>query len=119
MATHVEIFLRPLTTRTTQSVVDDVSAAVGMPLLREPAYEDEAYAGLCEDVMVELFVGHGYEDDDDMPLSSHPFMLRFRSLSRDAAAAQVVLRRVYAELEKAGDYSMFATYDLQYRLDLK
>jgi len=118
MATHVEIFLRPLVARSTQSVVDEVAALVGVPLPREPGYEDEAYAGVCDDIVVELFVGHGYEDDDGMPFGSHPFMLRFRSLSRDADAAQVFLKKVYADLAKTGHYSLFATYDLQYRLDL-
>ncbi|MFD2414993.1 hypothetical protein [Amycolatopsis pigmentata] len=117
MATYVEIFLKPLRERSTQSVLDEISAVTQAPLDANPAYEDEAYTGIRDDVEVQVFVDHGYEDDDDMPFSSHPYMLRFRTLTRDVDSARAHLERAYADLKKAGNYSMFSTYDLQYLLE--
>lgn len=84
-----------------------------------PGYDDVAYAGVRGDTVVELFAGHGYDDDDDMPFGSHPFMVRFRNTDRDVDAARTALGQAYTKLEAMGRYSMFATYDLQYRLELR
>ncbi|GDY34094.1 hypothetical protein [Gandjariella thermophila] len=113
MATYVQIFLRPLQARSVQSVVDEVGRAVGTQLLGDPAHLENSYVGVRDGTSVELFVDHGYEDDDDMPFSSHPYMLRFRTLKRDVADARAYMERTYAALKNTGNYSMFSTYDLQ------
>lgn len=117
MATYVEIFLRPLRGQSTQSVVDEVSAVVGTALLGDPTHQENSYVGMRDDTAVELFVDHGHEDDDDMPFSSHPYMLRFRTLTRDVERARAYMERSYAALKDSGKYSMFSTYDLQYLLE--
>ncbi|VVJ24136.1 Uncharacterised protein [Amycolatopsis camponoti] len=116
MATHVEIFLRPLEAVPVQSVVGEIAELVGTPLLREPKYQDEAYFGRREDVAVELFVNHGYEIYDDMPFATHPYMLRFRTLNRDVDNARSFMERTYGALKATGKFSIFSTYDLQYVL---
>lgn len=111
----MEIFLKPLQERNTKLVIDEISAIVGTELLRNRAYQDETYTGVRgdEDIEVQLFVDHGYEDDDDMPFSSHPYMLRFRTLARDVEHARAYMERSYAALKNTGNYSLFSTYDLQ------
>ncbi|MFJ7210497.1 hypothetical protein [Amycolatopsis sp. NPDC098790] len=117
MATHVEIFLRPIEAASVPSVVGEVAELVGTPLLREPKYQDEAYVGRREDVAVELFVNHGYEIYDDMPFATHPYMLRFRTLDRDVEDARSSMQRTYDALKATGKFSLFSTYDLQYVID--
>lgn len=113
MATYVQIFLRPLRERSTQAVIDDVSRAAGTQLLDDPVHHENSYVGMREDTAVELFVDHGFDDDDDMPFSSHPYMLRFRTLTRDVEHARAYMERSYTGLKNTGNYSMFSTYDLQ------
>ncbi|MBE1499050.1 hypothetical protein H4696_006150 [Amycolatopsis lexingtonensis] len=68
--------------QTADAVVAEVSAATAVPLTLVTGYDDVAYAGVRGDTVVELFAGHGYDDDDDMPFGSHPFMVRFRNGGR-------------------------------------
>jgi hypothetical protein len=116
MATYVEIFLRPLHSQSIESVVSEVSSTVGAELVRDSKYDGISYVGMCDGVTVELFMDHGFDDDNDMPFSGHPYMLRFRTLTMNVEEAQSCMEQSYEKLRQTGNYSMFSTYDVQHLL---
>ncbi|MBB5159518.1 hypothetical protein [Saccharopolyspora phatthalungensis] len=78
---------------------------------------EQEYGGRAATAVVEMFVGHDFEDDDDLPFSSHQYMIQFRDFEQDLDREKQTMWDAYRSISATGRYHLFATLDLQVRAD--
>jgi hypothetical protein len=118
MSTHYEIFLRPVGHNvTSDDVAADVERASGTTIRLLKSAPEIEYGGRMDTAVVEMFVEHDFEDDEDLPFSSHQYMVQFRDFGQDLHREKQTMWRVYRSLSETGRYNLFATLDLQVRAD--
>lgn len=118
MSTHYDIFLRPLIDHVSSAdVADDVGRAAGTAMELVSAAPEVEYGGRTESAVVELFVGHQLEDDEDLSFSTHQYFVQFRDFDRNLDREKQTMSATYRALKAMKKYDIFATLDLQVRAD--
>lgn len=92
--------------RTTASPMRLVSAA--------PEVE---YGGRTDNAVVELFVSHDFEDEQELTFSTHQYFVQFRDFDRNLDREKQTMSATYRALAALEKYDIFATLDLQVRAD--
>lgn len=118
MSTHYEIFLRPLVDHVSAAdVADDIGRAAGTTMRLVGAAPEVEYGGRTENTVVELFVGHEFEDEEDLSFSTHQYFVQFRDFDRNLDREKQTMSATYRALAALEKYDIFATLDLQVRAD--
>jgi hypothetical protein len=111
MSTYHEIYLRPLAADA--DLVADVENVLEVPLRRDLASPYIGGAQVDDDIVVEVIDDMALEDDEGMPLSTHPWQITVRSLSKNRETELAAATALFDGLTAIGRYSLFLTLDAQ------
>jgi hypothetical protein len=111
MSTYHEIYLRPLAADT--DLVADVENVLGVPFRRDLTSPYIGGAQVDDDIVVEVLEDMALDDDEGMPLSTHPWQVLVRSLGKNLENELAAATALFDGLAATGRYSLFLTLDAQ------
>jgi hypothetical protein len=96
------------------AVVHDIATALEVALSQvDPIGEYPSYAGRSEAEIIEVELGHDFEEDFGIPFQSYPVVVTVRDLGSDKQREEEMAHAIFEKISERIDCSMILTYDLQ------